>query len=559
MVKFRQSHAEHYLSFFSTIFFKILFALLVLLFSLFFSSEVSAQLLRAKKTDNNTMNTQNSKEEENKEGVKIPWRQLDVRATQLIRNVMDNKTIHRKMPEQIGYCDAELYDFMVQHPDVVVGIWELLGITQISLAETSPNHFFLREGTSTTSHIEILYKSKNLCIIYAKGEYETPMLPRTIRGESVLFLTSRFGKDKKGRSVVQSNLDAYIQIQNPGADMLARVLVTVVGKIADNNFEQTVEFVMNISESAENDYEAVQSVALKLSRVRREVAEELATLAETVYDRETNRHVADTRSLSPPKTLDEFSQHSSNSAIELPLESLSSKLPAESVFAEPLPKYAAHPEPIFDEIDTEDAKYQEEQLMRFVSDFAPPLSFEPTSPIKNFALRAESELPQINVQTNNEPPVQKYDTETASQKNRVIIGTISPTRSKTIQNQTSPTEVLPQSITSAPQTTLPLWSPNREQRVPRFNATPRFNPVLENLPQNFEQIPGSSDATQTLKTTSSTILPMPSAISSSSNPSSSSLAPPTTILSPTSPTLRTYSTKASENAISVPDFSAPLK
>ncbi|MDR1384102.1 MAG: hypothetical protein LBJ67_09690 [Planctomycetaceae bacterium] len=590
MIKFRQTHFERYFGLFPIIFFKTLSVLFVLIFLLLFSPNISAQLLRPKKTEKDT---QNSKE--NKTNIKIPWEQLDARTTQLIRGVMDNKTIYRKMPEQIGYCDAELYDLMVQHPDVVVGIWELLGITQISLTETSPNHFLLREGTSTTSHIEILYKSKNLCIVYAKGEYETPMLPRAIRGESVLFLTSRFGKDKKGRPVVQSNLDAYVQIQNSGADMLARVLVPVVGKVADGNFEQAVGFVMNISESAENDYEAVQSVALKLSHVRHEVAEELALLAEAIYDRETNRYnVADAHSLPPPKTLDKLVEHSSTLATEMPLGHSLSELPTESVFAEPLPKYAVRSESVIEDIDPKEAKYQEEQLIRSMLDSA-PLSVEPML-LKNSTLRTEPELPQINEQNNNEQNTydrpnkesitQEYHSEAAvaPQLNRVIISSVSPTRSKIMQSQTPTTilsqpQMIPQS-SPAPQTTIPPRSINTQQRTPRFNTTLRFNPTLDNAPQNLEQISDLSDTTPTRKTTAPTITSMPTAIPSSSNPSSSSLTPPiisastpskvtssAAVTAPTSATLvpplptlsplRTYSTKTPENILPVPNFSAP--
>ena len=224
--------------------------------------------------------------------VAIPWNSLDAHSTKRIRDVMDGKTFYRRMPQQLGYCDAEMYDFMVCHPDVVVELWELLGVTQISLSETGPNKYLLKEGTSTTSQVEVLYKSKNLCIVYASGEYEAPMLLRKIKGDVILLLKSRYGRDKENRPVVQCDLDTYVRIHNPGAEMLAKILLPVVGKIADSNFEQTVGFVMNVSEAAQDDFERLAELAQRMKSVRPQVAKEFAFVAEAVFDREADRFVA---------------------------------------------------------------------------------------------------------------------------------------------------------------------------------------------------------------------------------------------------------------------------
>ena len=242
--------------------------------------------------DNRQNIINNETSQNGSDSLAIPWNSLDDRSRKLIREVMDGKTFLRQMPQQVGHCDLEMYDFMISHPDVVVELWELLGVTQISLTEIGTNKYLLKEGTATTSQVEVLYKSKNLCIVYATGEYEAPVLRRKIKGDVVLVLKSRYGRDKAYRPVVQSDLDVYVRIHNPGAEMLAKMLLPVVGKIADSNFEQTVGFVMNVSEAAQEDFEPLLVLAKRMESVRPEVAEEFAFVAEMVFDREIDRYVA---------------------------------------------------------------------------------------------------------------------------------------------------------------------------------------------------------------------------------------------------------------------------
>ncbi len=283
-------------------------------------------ILRQRNAGDGRQNSQNAKNAESaktgNDSVSIPWNSLDEQSRKQVREVVDGKTFVRHMPQQVGYCDPGLYDFLVSHPDVVIELWELLGVTQISLKETGPDQYLLKEGTATTSRVEVLYKSKNLCIVYALGEYEAPLMPRKIKGDVVLVLKSRYGRDKEDRPVVQSDLDAYVRIHNPGAEMLAKVMIPVVGKIADSNFEQTVGFVMNLSEAAQEDFEPFQDYARRMRNVRPEVAEEFAVVTEAVFDREVDRYVA--QAAARQKTIGELAMPSSHSAEE----------------AAPMPKYA---------------------------------------------------------------------------------------------------------------------------------------------------------------------------------------------------------------------------
>ncbi|MDR1959064.1 MAG: hypothetical protein LBQ54_08480 [Planctomycetaceae bacterium] len=259
----------------------------------------------------------------------VPWNELKPDSAQIAQNLIETRTIFRSMPLQTNYCDKQLYLFLLDHPDVIVGMWEQMGVTQLSLREKSPGKFFLKETTGSAVDVEFLYKSANIMVVYSKGSFIAPMTPKPISGESLLILHSRFGTDGKGRPAVQCRLDCYAKIHNSGAEMLAKLLVPVLGKVADSNFEQVLEFVSSVSDVAESDYESVQEIALRLNKVKPSVANEFAVIAEEVYDRAAERYLVASRTLpsvkNPPAKSAEKSSELFNNLSGISTEKIAEK------------------------------------------------------------------------------------------------------------------------------------------------------------------------------------------------------------------------------------------
>ncbi len=187
-------------------------------------------------------------DESRKEAIRrIPWNSLSKDARAKANNVIKNDTLFRCLPEQAVYCKPEVYQYLLLHPDIVVAFWEKMGVTQVSLHEIGPDKYRLKENAGTTAVVEVLYRTPTLTIAYAKGFYRGPLLARPIEGEALLVLKSRFMRDKDEEPLVAVHLNAFITIRNVGAEILAKLLFGVMGKIADANFEQTIGFVGSVS------------------------------------------------------------------------------------------------------------------------------------------------------------------------------------------------------------------------------------------------------------------------------------------------------------------------
>ena len=198
---------------------------------------------------------------------KIPWNALSPAAREKLAALAKNPTIYRRLPMAGGYCNPELFDFFLTHPHAVVGLWRQMGYDDVAMAPIGPNLYSVREKTGTVGRAQILYQDNELTLIYCNGKYQGPVVPRSLDGEMFLLLQTRYTEDPSGRPIVVCRLDAFVDLKNPGADLLARTFSGALGKLADANFEQTLAFIDNVSQTAETNPGALTASIAGLSEL----------------------------------------------------------------------------------------------------------------------------------------------------------------------------------------------------------------------------------------------------------------------------------------------------
>ncbi|MDR2170379.1 MAG: hypothetical protein LBP59_09575 [Planctomycetaceae bacterium] len=237
-------------------------------------------------------NTQTPQDElANKQNIikKIPWDDLTQPVKQKLSSIIQNHTVYHHIPTQAVFCDPEVYQYFLEHPDLLVGFWESLGVTQIALRETDANRYNLIESTGTVADVGILYRSTNCCIVYAKGEYKNPITTRKIDGEALLVLQSRYARNAENEPIVVCNMDVFVKIDNIGADLLVKLFATSLNKIADGNFEQTLGFVSHVSDTSAISANSVKKLTKSVKNVRENVRNDFTDVVDRVSIRAAKR------------------------------------------------------------------------------------------------------------------------------------------------------------------------------------------------------------------------------------------------------------------------------
>ncbi len=198
----------------------------------------------------------------------LPLTKLGERDKAKISAVLSGLTMFRRMPTQVIRCEPNLYRFMIDHPDVTVNIWDVMGISKVALIRTGENTFKADDGAGTQADIEFLYRSPDKTVIYAVGSYHGPLFSKPVYGGCLLVLRSGYFDDPEGDRYVTSRMDAFFRLDHAGVELLAKTFQPMVSKAADYNFVETLAFLGSLSRTAERRPELLHKLAPRLTKVR---------------------------------------------------------------------------------------------------------------------------------------------------------------------------------------------------------------------------------------------------------------------------------------------------
>ncbi len=198
---------------------------------------------------------------------RIPFARITGAAGENIRGVVDRPSFFRRLPTQTIECDPELYTLLVRHPEIIVNIWDLMGITKVEVKRTAPYVFKGHDGAGTTCRAELLYGTSDIHIYYGNGSYSGSLAARDIDGRCVCVLHSTAATNRAGHPTVTVTMDVFMKLDNFGADLLTRTLGPLVGKTADYNFVESAKFVSQLYELCRDNPVAAQQLGSRLTKI----------------------------------------------------------------------------------------------------------------------------------------------------------------------------------------------------------------------------------------------------------------------------------------------------
>jgi hypothetical protein len=212
----------------------------------------------------------------------IPYNRLRPEVAKQIHSVVSQPTVFRRLPVTTIDCDPNLFVFLVRNPEVVIGIWELMGVTQIDLQRTGEFRYRAHDGMGTVSETDLVYGTPDLHLYYGRGVYEGPLFKAKIFGECVMLLRTIRYTGPSGRSLVKNVLDVFMKLDSPTVNLVARTFHPLFVKTADINFVETSNFLMKLSKTAELNPAGIVELSNQLPNVSGKVSREFGQLAENV-------------------------------------------------------------------------------------------------------------------------------------------------------------------------------------------------------------------------------------------------------------------------------------
>lgn len=215
----------------------------------------------------------------------IPFQQLTAETQAKLSQVVQKPSIYRRLPVTAINIDPDYFVFLTRHPEVVVNIWKIMGVTKMSTNRTGPFTLRSDDGAGTVSDVELVYGTNDMHIFYGTGTYEGPVLKRKLFGECVLILRSNYQTSPNGKPTATSQLDVFLKIENATVGMIAKTLNPIVGPTADHNFVESLNFLQRLNETTENNGVGVQRMAQRLTDIDTDTRTKFVRAAGVVYER----------------------------------------------------------------------------------------------------------------------------------------------------------------------------------------------------------------------------------------------------------------------------------
>ncbi len=228
---------------------------------------------------------QSSREAREEAFRQLPLHRLKERDRKRVLSVVNDTSIFRHLPTQSIPCDPNMYRFVLAHPDLVVNLWRVLGISDVSLRRTSPTTFATDDGAGTVGSIEVLLQTPEATLVIAEGVYDGALFTRRVMGKCVMSIRSEYRQASDGRDYAVCAMDSFIQIDNVGAELVVKTFQPLVGHFADHNFRETANFIGTLNRAAEVNPTKIVSLTNRMQDVSPEVKTQFIDLTHQLAQR----------------------------------------------------------------------------------------------------------------------------------------------------------------------------------------------------------------------------------------------------------------------------------
>jgi hypothetical protein len=227
----------------------------------------------------------------------IPWKQMSPASRQTAQSIINNTSIYRRLPTRIIDCDPDLFTFLLQHPEIVIDVWRVMGISQVALNKAPDGIYRGTDGAGTTGTVRYLFSNwgesaHNIAVVYADGAYQGPPFPTPLKAQSIMLVRSSAVRETNGRHYITVRIDSFVRVEQLGVEIIAKTVQPWIAKTADQNLIETLTFVSNFSRTAEKNPQGMQRLASRLDGLAEPPRNELVTLCFRTAERCARREAA---------------------------------------------------------------------------------------------------------------------------------------------------------------------------------------------------------------------------------------------------------------------------
>jgi len=200
----------------------------------------------------------------------LPLERLSPATRQTVERTLRATTLYRRLPVQTFACDAALIDFALVHPEAIVDVWRVLGISRLALDPAGPAQWRLADGYGTVGALRLVHHERQgrggLFVYHGRGGYSGSLSPKPLTGSCLILVRHEPRPTADGGECQIVRIDAFLDVDGIGLELVARTLQPLIVRSAAANFEEICIFMETLSTAAARNPAGIERLISRLPR-----------------------------------------------------------------------------------------------------------------------------------------------------------------------------------------------------------------------------------------------------------------------------------------------------
>ncbi|HIE98446.1 MAG: hypothetical protein ABGZ23_07670 [Fuerstiella sp.] len=209
----------------------------------------------------------------------IPNEKMSSNAQARAAYILDNMSQYRRMPSLQYPINPNIYQYLINHPDIAISTWRVMGISTLQMWQTDDFGYEAKATDGSTGTADILWRDGNQCLFIVEGRYQSPLLPGSIEASALVWLQYRFVRAKDGSLMVNQQIETFLHFPSSAIEAIAKLTSRLTNSILDRNVFEVSLYARMMTKAAEKEPEWIEQLAQRMDGVPPRRRMELALVA----------------------------------------------------------------------------------------------------------------------------------------------------------------------------------------------------------------------------------------------------------------------------------------
>jgi hypothetical protein len=199
---------------------------------------------------------------------------------QRAKKIMDDCSQYRRLPSLQYSIDEPMYRYLLQHPDVAVSTWRVMGISRFEMWQTGPLEYEAKAVDGSEGIADILYQDANQMVFVCEGTYHNVLLPKPLEASALIWFRASYTPAADGTHTVSQKADVFVKFPSSAFSAVAKMLTPVTNGMMDRNLFEVSLYSSMMSRAVRDEPEWVIQVADQMEGVLPQRRGELIEVAQ---------------------------------------------------------------------------------------------------------------------------------------------------------------------------------------------------------------------------------------------------------------------------------------